>query len=251
MKFIFEDNENDLISQFLISMCPEQASNFIFACGNTYEADIVTDLLNDSAESIICFLDTIPGNSCILRIYNDLLRLSKSSNRKMIVLPIVCMEYYVIKFLAGSQTVLSTDDLNICLEKDFYLNSPLLVSDADVQFCKNFEKYCKLVLIKSFKDCARHSGKQTNSLYGKYYFENCRCSLSSSNCLSEILNLKYNRFWEQFPCILNDPHLDLDTSYDYFLHLHRSLVCAYNEMVDHYKAVDTRQFVKYNHIRSL
>lgn len=139
-------------------------------------------------------MDMIPGNKETAKIYKSLRDMSFKSQYRLVVLPVVCMEYYLVKSLKASQVMKSQAGVDICINKDVYFDSPLIVTDIDKSFVKNFEKYCKLILIKNLKKCASHSGKTTEVRYGKYYLKDCFCQYEETECIEEKLLAKVERY---------------------------------------------------------
>lgn len=252
MIFVFEDNEEDIISKFFKKAYPDNIANtFVYAKGNGNIKSIVNNLLISTTDEIVVYLDTIPGNKETAKIYKALRDISIKSNYRLIILPLVCMEYYLIKALKDSQVMRDPTGVDICINKDLYFNSPLISSPDDKDFVKNFEKYCKLILIKNLKECASHSGKTTVDCYGAYYHNDCLCKYKEADCIMERLLSKLSVFLSQFECIpegsiLNNiRRLSVDNLWD----IHRKLVQYYNEMVDYYInsgniAVNVSQYAK-------
>ena len=169
----------------------------------------------------------------------------------MIILPLVCMEYYLIKSLRDSQVMLSHTGVDICINKELYFDSPLISTLEDRVFVKNFEKYCKLILIKNLKDCASHSGKTTVECYGVYYFADCLCNYRDNGCVQEILLNKLRSFFAQFDytpaegVFNNGKKICINELWD----VHRKLVQVYNDMVEYYissknDAINISQYAK-------
>lgn len=159
MIFVFENKKDDLLS--VLFRASYSNCSFIYAngCGNLESC--VEDNLSKSDDSILVFLDTIPDNKNTVNIYKNLRRLSRKNDFRIVVMPIVCAEYYFIRSLRREYFIDDTG-VDICINKMFWKNSAL-VSDSDRKFVKNFEKYCKLILFKSVKDCIKHTRYEDNS----------------------------------------------------------------------------------------
>lgn len=100
MIFVFEDNEEDIISKFFRKAYPVQfTDSFVYAKGNGNIKNIVSDLLKISTENIVVYMDMIPGNKETAKIYKSLRDMSFKSQYRLVVLPVVCMEYYLVKSL--------------------------------------------------------------------------------------------------------------------------------------------------------
>lgn len=237
MIYVFEDHEEDIISKFFRKAYPDNKSKeFVYAKGNSNVDKIVENLLQITNDTIVVYLDTIPGNKHTAEIYSKLRRKSQMEQYRIIVLPVVCMEYYLIKSLKDSQAMKCLTGVEICINKGLYFNSALISTAEDKKFVKNFEKYCKLILIKNLKQCASHSGKLTEQCYGAYYLNNCICQYAEDDCKREELKTKIHRYLSQFDCVPmdniigNGKTLSTDEIWD----IHRKLVQEYNDMVEFY-----------------
>lgn len=250
MIFIFEDHEEDIISKFFKKAYSDNIANsFIYAKGNGNIKNIAKQTLTMTNDTVVVFFDTIPGNKETWKIYKTLRDMSIQVNYRMIVLPLVCMEYYLIKALKNSQVIIDNTGIDICINKDLYFNSPLISTADDKTMVKNFEKYCKLILIKNLKACACHSGKTTVQCYGAYYINDCLCEFKDNECCQEKLCSKLKNYLSQFDYVPensitgNSKILSTEEVWD----IHRKLVQEYNEMVNYYihsgnVAVDKSQY---------
>ena len=236
MIFIFEDKKTDLLSKLFMHAYKE--CSFYYTEGNGNIISTVEELLTTTNEVMMVFLDTIPDNKDTIRIYKKLSVISRKNDFRIIVMPIVCAEYYFILSLSDS-IFTSHVGLDICKNKEYWRNSKLIETDEDRKFTKNFEKYCKLILHKCVKDCARHSG-EGNNLHGFYYDKDCLCCSSDSNCEKISLKDKAVNYVSQYPTFPGDGYLgkcDLLGDVDIWF-IHRSLVDDFNRMVDKYKSID-------------
>lgn len=255
MKFIFEDDERDIISEFFMQAYPKSVSDeFIYAQGNANIKDKADIQLKNTSDTVIAFLDMPPGNREVVKIYSELAKLSKDNQYRFIVLPIICAEYYLIKSLHNTIAMKSSAGVALCINKDIYFNSPIIQTQQDKQFCKNFEKYCKLILMKNTKDCANHSGKTINAYYGVYYKEDCICAykdVDCNQCKSKIN--KSIEYISKYPCVPsgsfgNSPiSLSVKDVWD----IHRNLVNEYNQTSTYYAMRDTANQNKYKQIRPI
>lgn len=233
MKYIFEDNRLDLISKFFMSAYSEDtASKFIYANGNSQLINVSENALKDGSTAVV-YIDTIPGNKDIYRIYRELSVISRRNNYRLIVLPIVCSEYYLIKSLLNTQVIMSTKGIKQCINKEEHWKSNIIETVKDREYAKNFEKVCKLILMKNFKDCALHCGKTTCARYGKYYLEDCICNMGDSCCNTESQISKVTRFLAEYPCVPINSHVERHKllSVDELWNIHRELVREYNQNV--------------------
>ncbi len=239
MIFIFEDKKNDLLSSLFRYAYSE--SNFVYAEGNGNLVNLTKKYLDSTKDVIVVFLDTIPDNKATTDIYGDLRRLSLRNNFRVLVLPIVCAEYYFIRTLPRCYTD-NIIAMEVCLNKKYWRNCDFVSNDNDRKFVKNFEKFCKLFLKKGVLDCIRTSrGKDNdNKLYGFYYFKDCLCSCSSSVCNEISLERKAINFVSQYPVFPTEKFLGCFESCDIdnFWVIHRKLVDEYNDFVEKYRSID-------------
>ena len=247
MIFVFEDMESDLLSKLFMSAYSK--NSFIYANGNGNIINRVTDLLENSGDIIIVYLDTIPDNKDTIDIYSNLKRLSRKNDFRIIVMPIVCAEYYFIKSLPDFSFV-SHLGLDVCRNKSYWKDSSL-VEDSDRKFTRNFEKFCKLILLKCVKNCIRRS-RYDNNLYGFYYTLDCFCSKSEDNCKEINIVDKAISYVKQYPIVPNNNFLGEHNflSFDDFWEVHRTLVDDFNCMVDTYRKYDsTHSYPKIDYIK--
>jgi len=255
MKFIFEDDERDIISVFFRQAYPnEKSEEFIYARGNANIEDKIKYQLENTVEEIVVFLDMVPGNREIIKEYRRYSKISRDNGYRVIILPIVCAEYYLIKSLKDTIAVESNIGVDICINKDVYFDSPLIQSEQDKVFCRNFEKYCKLILIKNMKYCASHSGKTICDAYGAYYLEDCICRYSDDECRQNKDKIeKAVEFIREYPCVPNGSYdkkmkeLSLQDVWS----IHKMLVDEFNQMNDKYMETDVENANRYKHISEI
>ena len=100
MKFVFEDKREDFLSKlFCAAYKDEQRKEFIFANGIGNVAGIVGTILEGTDEKLCVFIDAIPGNLCIVNEYRKLRKIAIDYPGRLMVMPCVCSEYYLIKVL--------------------------------------------------------------------------------------------------------------------------------------------------------
>ena len=236
MIYIFEDREDDVISQlFKVAYDEATYSKFIYANGNGSIVSIVDEKLENTRECIVVFLDMVPGNKDIVKIYHSLKKRYITSNGRVLVLPIICSEYYFIKSIANTNLVkVNANVIDTCVQRGLYFNSEIIQTEEDRRFCKNFEKFCKLILIKGVIDCAKHS-----SAYGVYYTTDCKCNNPLHNCEDTQLLEKSIRLLSKYPCVPKGNKGDsVALSGDDIAQIHRDLVDSFNEMSTKYKDAD-------------
>lgn len=188
---------------------------------------------------IIVYMDMIPGNRSCIRIYNDLLQLSRRHSNNVVVLPIVCAEYYMIKSLANTNTF-NTSEYKRCISKIPHLASDLM-NRADVKrFCKNFEKYCKWILkYDTSIDCIKPFNKETGK-NGEYYRIDCATNRNKCNnndyinytCRNERIQSKSYELLKAYRFV---PSINKDNTDDIW-NMHHIIVDEYNKFVNNYIA---------------
>lgn len=252
MKFIFEDYADDILSLlFKKAYQPESADKFIYAEGNGNLEFETKKCLKETEDIIIVYLDTIPCNETVTNIYTKLRDLSIANNYRVIVFNIVCAEYYFIKSIYSSNLFVNREGVDLCVNRDFYLDSTLLKTRKDKKKVKTFEKFCKFIMDNSLIDCAR-TGNRNNNIYPSYYTKDCLCSNSINDCVEKSLKYKAFSYINQYPCVPSEGflgRLNKILSLEGLWQVHRSLVNDYNVMVDKFiKAETRRNFVDYTTI---
>ena len=233
MIYVFEDRADDLLSELFMSAYSK--CSFVYTRGNGNLVDKIVELLQNSNDTIMVFLDTIPDNKNTINVYNNLRRVSRKNNFRVFVMPIVCAEYYFIQSLSNNMFI-SHLGVDICKNKGYWKNSEL-IEDMDKHFVKNFEKFCKLILLKNVKDCAKHSRKD-NIFYGIYYQNDCLCDYSDNSCKKFPKVEKAVNFVHQYPVFPSVNFLGeciFLTDEDLWA-IHRKLVDDFNAMVDVYRS---------------
>lgn len=253
MIFVFEDDRSDVLCRiFHVGYSTIRANEFIYDEGNGNIKNTVVRLLTETKEKIVVFLDMSPGNREIVNIYHYLKMLSRREEWRLIVLPVMCREYYFIRSLINEPVFESRAGIEACVNKQPYFDSELIETDADRKFCRNFEKFCKLILIKNVIDCVRHSRnmEKSNRLYGYYYEKDCVCPERKPSCKEKLLLEKSRSFLKEFPCV-PDGSLFEDVvvcNAETIWMVHRRLVTEFNEMVMRFKIEDKENAAKYKKI---
>lgn len=211
MVCILEDNENALLSK-LFRCGYDDTSNIIYAEGNANIKSKVIEYL-DKNEYVICLMDLVPGVKEIANIFKDLGRVSKKYGFKLIVIPIVCSEYYLLKSIRSDLMDLETYIRNIQSVKD---NS------------KSYEYYCKQFIRNNVRDCISLSSNN-NQKYGFYYEKEFCCDEQHSLIDKSLALLR------EYPCVPNHSKLSDKTAlnYDDLWNLHREYVNHYNSLTNY------------------
>ena len=250
MIYVFEDKREDVLSEFFRKAYPEDVSErFVYTNGNGAILSKVEQLLNCTHEIIVVFLDFYPTNNSITKIYSRLHYESRKNDNRVIVLPIVCAEFYLLKFLDKNNMI--TDKRKADIVLNFELFDDVLRSndftEIDIKFCTTFEKYCKLVTMKWVEDCAKTNKTQ------EYYTENCKCeTLSNSDCISYELEQKSIDYIGQYPYVPKSTYDNEveDSDVEEIWDVHRQLVGMFNSIADKLQPIDnTRTYRKIKTIR--
>lgn len=161
MKILFEDKKDDVLSELFRESLPKKIQERIeYANGNGNLIRKAQELLQSGGD-VLVILDTVPSNKSIRDIYVSLRRLSRQNEYRLIVWNIVCAEYYFIKAFGSMNQVkafLDTKDIEVVLERKPFGGAAIIQTEEDRIFTKNFEKFCKLYILKNGADCVNQSG---------------------------------------------------------------------------------------------
>lgn len=246
MIYVFEDLKGDLLSELFMQSYDD--CSFVYAEGAGNLMNIVSKLLTDTSEMVAVYLDVVPDNRETVRIYNNLKQLSIKNGLRVIVFPIACTEYYFIKSLP-EHLFKSKECVRICLDRGYWKDSDLIETEEDTKFVKNFEKFCKLILLKNVASCVQHT--RTSALYGYYYKKRCLCENSEDECSPQTILDKSLKYVQQYPFIpsLNFKGDIVDTSVETAWFIHKKLIDDFNKMVGLYKQRDcSKAFTKISYI---
>lgn len=172
--FIFEDNENMPVSKLL-----SIRGSVYFSCGSRGLGRKLDSLYNGQ-DAIIIFFDFVPNNINTHNLYLQLLsHIYESGYVSVYIVPILCIEYYVLKMLIecyAFKVGKEYNDLLECLIKNFkWENVP------EEKKLISIEVLLKRVLNNSIKRCMRNE----SGVGGQFY------TTDSINC--NILNSNYPR----------------------------------------------------------
>ena len=241
MIYIFEDSrKSDISKLFMESYREDSINKFIYVDGNENIVDTVERELKE-VEGIVVYLDMIPGNISCYEIYQKLKTISECNNFKVVVLTIVCAEYYFIRSVYNEKVLNDNDDVRNCINKVPYIKN--LFTDGDknpLHRCKNFEKFCKAIIgSESFKGCTRPYN-HTKRKFGQYYRKSCPCEKGEKfRCKEKSLEEKSFKLLCEYKYIplnscINSIHLSKPNTWE----VHRKMVDEFNEFVDRYIELD-------------
>lgn len=233
MKYVFEDDERDPLPQLLRKAYrKEWDSELVFTRGNGNLYSRAEELLNEG-EKIVVYLDTIPGNDSTRRIYNRLRQLALKHRNKILVLPIIGAEYYFIKSIQYGNVVTDNEEVANCVNRKPYFESKLLTGEKEKEFCRNYEKYCKLILKKNVLDCVRNSEDSgANTHFRWYYIKNCKCSEPEQDCDDKTVKekaLDYVAAYPYMPLNMTEQCVS-HTAEEELRKIHKKLVAEHNEL---------------------
>lgn len=245
MIVVFEDKESDILSELFRAAYPQEVTkNFRYSNGNYNLPNCVEELAQNTNDKICVYLDSVPENRNIIDVYYRLVKLSRQYNNRILVFNIVCAEYYFLKAFGKDKAIMiSNNGLDTALGKNVYYHSNLIETEADTAFSRTFEKYCKLLLMKNYYDCARHTRgleeKGTfNDSYGFFYEKDCKCVYDRDICINRLLREKAHKYIKAFPCRPAGYYEDSGErmSDADMISVHRRLVDEFNHLVDKFNS---------------
>lgn len=169
--FIFEDNEDMPVSKLL-----SIRGSVYFSCGSRGLRRKL-DSLYSGQGIVIIFFDFVPNNVNTHNLYLQLLsHIAESGYVDVYVIPILCIEYYVLKMLVECYTFRVGEEYNKlleCLIKSFkWENVPQEKKSVSV------EVLLKEILNNSVKRCMRND----RSIGGQFYVtDSINCNILNSN----------------------------------------------------------------------
>ena len=97
---------------------------------------------------------------------------------RVIVMPIVCSEYYLVKSLVN-QNMINVPEVEK-IDQPSKIIDAFITSDIDRKYCKNFEKMYKLVLKKYCNNC-------TNTAKENQLYYTCDCECTDCTCRKTLI----------------------------------------------------------------
>ena len=214
-KLLFEDDEKVPISMLL---------NNCYNGGNIFFSGGCDKLLNKAlaiqnpGDKIIIYYDVAPNNVKTVKGYRDLYKTIKSKNIKdIIVVPIICIEYIVVKYLYKYKQLSIPDsykDVEKYLIKNLNWNYYVNNCKTNTYIESSIEHFYKIVLSQIQRQrCKRNShkyskdGRTIDKSYGsgKFFYENCPCNRHCNLNCKDKLQLKAERLYMELPlAIIND-----------------------------------------------
>ena len=238
MQYIFEDNENSLLSKLFRAAYPESViANFHYTRGNGKMLTYITKTFKSKDEELTVFLDMPPGNPDVVEIYNNLGNKLMGAYSSFMIYPFVCMEYYYLKFIRNSALVTNPAWIETCLSFGLLsdTNPPILGLEDDAADYTTYENFCKIVARKALAQCARIGTLSKQEDRARPFFtEDCLCktNLVNSECHSWSLIDKSEEFTRLFPArpAFHNKAGERVATCEERVMLHRKLVSHYNSI---------------------
>lgn len=255
MKIVFEDKRSSRLSRLFCAAYPDEISKqkFIYSDGN---GNLISKVIDNKGvalydELVLVYIDMIPGNNYLYHLYTKLRRFSIKNNYSIIILPLVCAEWYFICGFWNCGIFQDTTDIKLCLNKGYFRDSELYKKYS--KEIPNFENFCKKIIEKygnecvagcpkSLRDFCDHDCKicDNYSKYNSFFISDCFCYNKKDICKEFELKNKSLHFISQYPCFFKNSFISsakIVTKDEIWL-LHRKLVKEYNEFVDYYSSRD-------------
>lgn len=231
MEYVFEDYPKSSLARLYEVSYPESMiGHFHYSRGSGKIISLIRGKF-DKETSICVFLDLPPGNKQVVGLYKNIADLRATGEfPNLIVMPIVCREFYYIKFIVTTHLVTDRTLIDKCLA---FTPSELVVDSCGKPLADNFERMCKLASKFGIKECARVGRLTPEDRDNIYLICDCLCSgdvYDTSTCNKQTLMSKSTSMVSQFPVF--PPHSFVDD----VVHIkdkdiagwHRALVDSFN-----------------------
>lgn len=171
VKFLFED-KNETPSSVLLRSCMN-GDNIYFSGGNENLMSKLNEIYNKD-DLFIVFIDVVPNNLALLSLYRGLVTDIEAydMDSNVVVLPIPCIEYYIIDMLTSLE-ILFTNDSTI---RNLYENLHKEINWGSVakdKRCISIEKLYKDIINLQKPYCLRNTNKSKALYYGDFYRISC------------------------------------------------------------------------------
>ena len=174
MVLLFEDNENTPSSKLLKKSM--YGNNIMFSGSNSLLSR-EAEKLKSKGNNVIIFIDLAINNHRTKQLYEDLSD-KYEDDEHVLVLPIICIEYYILKMLCSHGflefKVFQTEEIQSLLQS-------FVVDITGESIDKSLEKQYKHILseIGNKKHCYINK-TPNNTLRGQFY--SCGCPCNKSYC---------------------------------------------------------------------
>lgn len=180
--FIFEDSENTPVSQMLKHSY--NGDRIYFSNSGTRlgkKIKGVRNLVGSNGNIFLGFLDVVPNNRNTVNLYNRFCD-SFSDYDNVFIIPILCIEYIVLKFLCN-ENILPYKENELLLIEDIVKaqnwNFPKGVLPKSDKHGGTMERVYKHILNDHSPSCLINispQDKEKSIEYGKFYKEDCKCN---------------------------------------------------------------------------
>lgn len=110
MIFIFEDSPGSWTSRYFRKCYPQDSldGKIFYTCGNRYIPTKLDEMLAKGRidEEVVIFLDVVPDNKKTADMYNLISKTYKSKFKRLIIMPIPCIEFYYIEALRQNGNII-------------------------------------------------------------------------------------------------------------------------------------------------
>lgn len=224
LRMIFEDSKESAIGKLLSRACEGIVNLDLHLCGGNGMLQKYLEDNYNPEDVYIIYVDVVPDNILTSKVFRRLKKyVRRNCGTNVYLLPIPCMEYYVLKtFLQGE-----------------FVSIRNVIENADYQgitCVKSMEQYYKYKLDSYKKECY-HIGQfcQVSEQTGIFYAESCICNKGSRDCGSYEIEKKSHDLMSGLPvfktmaflrdrCLMKEDPGNICEEY----------VTAYNEIVDLY-----------------
>lgn len=224
MKYVFEDNGNDVFSElFKAGYQPSISSQFIYSKGAPRLKQVIEPLLQNG-ECVVAYMDLVPDNKDLCKIYHTLRLLSIEYDYNLVVLIIPCIEYEFI------MSVLDLVDNRFIQRCKAYSPYNDLIQDLGSDFkVKSFEKYCKAVVKYKLLKCM---STDSRVILDDYIYQKVGCESKTLVEKSYALLAQY----PAIPCGIVDKSFNT-VSGSGLWEIHRECIKMYNDAVDRFNSI--------------
>lgn len=212
VKFIFEDSEESPSSKLLKS-CYDGADIYFSGGGNAEKIQRVIDncLEEDKECKIIVFFDLPPNNRSVYVNYEALLARLLENYTNVYVIPIMCIEFYLLKFLLDYRYIILTEEQQELTEnlifnfdyKNSHVQEFINKNAYRINSLEHAYKELLRELVNKSKCMLNKQEAQSNTFHGKFYVEDCSCDkkFCKIDC-RDNLGLKAERFYSELPIFI-------------------------------------------------
>ena len=147
--------------------------NIYFSNGNNLLKSKLDEIYNKD-DLFVVFIDVVPNNAALITLYRNLVSQIESDDMddNVVVLPIPCIEYYIIDMLTELD-IIFVKNKNI---SDLYNHLYLELDWKNIPFEKktvSMEKLYKEIVNLQKPYCLRNRNKDDSSYYGDFYRISC------------------------------------------------------------------------------